>query len=265
MTSTSACRSLTTPACTEQQQQSLKRRPSSPLDCQSLQSSLKRVRLSCSPGELRLQRDLRSLREWDQVSQECWKHSSFEAYLSLEDPLRLILHSHQARFWVQIPRMYPHRPPTIARVEGVAGIRHIVVQDAPHPSSCMPPPDCGTTLIYHWSPVMHLESLLDYLLQQSNPHHHNHHQQTTSIPTAEQARGFPSAKATTPSGQNSSLLFSSFVEEHKMEDQNNTAAGRQHSYFSPNRFDIGYGKYKDLLTPTTAVHPCSSNAMDTNE
>ena len=105
------------------------------LDCHSLQSSLKRVRLSCSPGELRLQRDLRNLvseQGWNQVGEYCW---NFQDLASLEqvtqqDPLRLLLlvrcggvsgqaarKSTWKRCWITIPRMYPHRPPVISQIE----------------------------------------------------------------------------------------------------------------------------------------------------
>jgi len=238
---------------------SLKRRSSSPslsspLDCQSLQSSLKRVRLSCSPGELRLQRDLRSLKGWDAVSQDCWARLG-GAHLTLENPLRLILHSEGARFWIQIPRMYPHRPPTIARMEGVTWMRHVVVQDTPHVSQAPPPDCCGNTVIYQWSPVMHLGDLIDFLLE--------------SRRTVKPRPRLRPSSPTHASGISTfaALPTSTFVEEHKMEDDDPHVAyqnqqRRNHdTFFPPNRFDVGYGKYMDLLATTTTT----SNAMDMND
>ena len=173
------------------------------LDCQSLQSSLKRVRLSCSPGELRLQRDLRSLITdgWSQPQDQVWL---LEGIAKLEqvtqhDPLRLLLaiqqqqqqhhhhdryhHPHGALLWIQIPRMYPHRPPVISRLESpTTNIQRIVVTEAPPLGQDWLPPStttatttasvstvgssCGTTIVYNqWSPVMRLGDLIQFLLQ----------------------------------------------------------------------------------------------------
>jgi hypothetical protein len=143
------------------------------LDCQSLQSSLKRVKLSCSPGELRLQHDLKMLspHEWqvegtpqDQNGDyhtTIWTHVSTRARLKLVDSLRLYLflptdatvgfnhknsnqrhqhhhqhhHHHYGRYhWrmmIQIPRMFPHRPPVVLRMEGNLWVKQIVISETP--------------------------------------------------------------------------------------------------------------------------------------
>src|SRR5688500_2386117 len=106
-------------SCSTPSTPSLKRRPpysssdsSSFLDCQSLQSSLKRVRLSCSPGELRLQRDLRTLvseQGWNLSQDNCWILDGVARLKQLDDdPLRLVLQLSQnnASVWIQIPRRY---------------------------------------------------------------------------------------------------------------------------------------------------------------
>jgi hypothetical protein len=122
------------------------RNSSSYLDCQSLQSSLKRVRLSSSPGELRLQRDLRHM-----VSSGTWvpqqnqddssgsttgegvwiwhppeppvtaksQHQPPPPHIELQqvEALRLRLtFQHSVVAFIQVPRMYPHRPPLISRI-----------------------------------------------------------------------------------------------------------------------------------------------------
>ena len=107
----------------------------SSLDCQSLQRSLKRVRLSSSPGELRLQLDLRQLtqnNEWIQTSEDVWHCPRTKCRLeqSQADPLRLVFflptsstcsrNASATRIWIQIPRMYPHRPPTITQIQHAA-------------------------------------------------------------------------------------------------------------------------------------------------
>ena len=192
------------------------------LDCHSLQSSLKRVRLSCSPGELRLQRDLRNLvteQGWNQVGEHCW---NLEDVASLEqvtkqDPLRLLLlvrcggvggHGQSTgettwkRCWITIPRMYPHRPPVISRIEDMPSdngqpttkdqtapgwdsftgnpfsrqhhlqlqnrsrpaVERIVIHEAP-PNGQAPSVPCGSTVVYnHWSPIMRLGDLLSFVL-----------------------------------------------------------------------------------------------------
>jgi ubiquitin-protein ligase len=177
------------------------------LDCQSLQSSLKRVRLSCSPGELRLQRDLKSL-----VSSQGWTQNEDCFYLpeiaklepvSPHDPLRWVLRLHNhSTVWMQIPRMYPHRPPVILKVESSLPsslssssssttssnhrIQRIVVTEAPPTNSntmsaataaantnttttsrLQDPASCGssTTVVYNqWSPVMRLGDLLQFVI-----------------------------------------------------------------------------------------------------
>lgn len=181
------------------------KQPRAILDFQSLQSSLKRVRLSLSPGELRLRRDLEilHLHGWLPLSDAddsfdfpelhtiasndtmSWYHSTIGARLVLVDSLRLCLflpasasnatsnnldtmaveeslqyageqshqderqhrhhrHCHQhhsshppmgsrRKIWIQIPRRYPHKPPVVSRIEGLAGVERIVVNDAPPP------------------------------------------------------------------------------------------------------------------------------------
>ena len=105
------------------------------LDCQSLQRSLKRVRLSSSPGELRLQLDLRHLvmsREWIHTAEDIWYWPRTACRLEQcqVDPLRLIFYLPQqfATVWIQIPRMYPHRPPTVTRILHGAGSPHPSIQ-----------------------------------------------------------------------------------------------------------------------------------------
>ncbi|KAL3792870.1 hypothetical protein HJC23_004795 [Cyclotella cryptica] len=108
----------------------MKRSPS-PLDCQSIGQSLKRVKISTSPGELRLDRDIELL-----LSSKTWTStennspnggrineiSSQNARLVRDpvDPLRLrltVLRSMERwMFLIQMPRMYPHVPPVVTRV-----------------------------------------------------------------------------------------------------------------------------------------------------
>lgn len=132
------------------------------LDCQSLQCSLKRVRLSSSPGELRLQRDLRHLESsgtWQRVGNaDVWHWhppaapvtarrrspctSTTAAVPRIElrqlESLRLRLTiPNSVVVWIQVPRMYPHRPPLVGRIAyndespDSHRIEHILVHEAP--------------------------------------------------------------------------------------------------------------------------------------
>lgn len=188
------------------------------LDCQSLQSSLKRVRLSSSPGELRLQRDLRhmvSSGSWITKQQDQQQTSSQNETLVWHPPappvtarpptnpqqtlhielqqvesLRLRLtFQHSVVAWIQIPRMYPHRPPLISRIvynhhnndsniNSNAGIQSILVHEAPpnrgtgestaeqEDNNSHDAIQCANTVVYRtWSPVQRLGDLLDFVIQ----------------------------------------------------------------------------------------------------
>lgn len=149
-------------------------------DCNMLQSSLKRVRLSRSPGEFRLQRDLKTLDaiEWGSshvasnalnFATTTWIHRNTGARLTMVDSLRICLflpmtaaqqnrkcstsvdpeqqYQHQLhsyhrdyrwRIMIQIPRMYPHSPPVVTRIEGLS-LDTIAINELPpgvqhHPS-----------------------------------------------------------------------------------------------------------------------------------
>ncbi|CAB9497745.1 expressed unknown protein [Seminavis robusta] len=202
---------------------------SSYLDCQSLQSSLKRVRLSSSPGELRLQRDLRhmvSSGTW--VPQQDNRHKNSEVWmwhppappvtvkahnqpppphieLKKVESLRLRLtFQHSVVAWIQVPRMYPHRPPLISRIvyqDNYGGnnnntkqtIQTIVVHEAPpgrsDGASVISPEDQphqiknnanpihqGNTVVYHnWSPVQRLGDLLEFVIDTFRKQHNEIH------------------------------------------------------------------------------------------
>lgn len=127
------------------------KRTTSPFNCNSIGQSLKRVKISTSPGELRLEKDLEILNQnqWTCCSQNNnyvpvepspWRSNSISTSRSNGelchknarlvrdpvDPLRLRLTClHQPfsqslferwTFMIQIPRMYPHLPPLITRV-----------------------------------------------------------------------------------------------------------------------------------------------------
>mmetsp|Transcript_6603 Transcript_6603/g.16094 ORF Transcript_6603/g.16094 Transcript_6603/m.16094 type:complete len:452 (-) Transcript_6603:407-1762(-) len=143
------------------------------VDCNLLQSSMKRVRLSRSPGEFRLQRDLKTLdqTQWGSshvaanalnFSNTTWIHRSTGTRLTMVDSLRMCLflpvtamqasgqptsdivnpeeqyqhqlhsyhHDYRWRIMIQIPRMYPHTPPAVTQIDGLA-LDSIVINEKP--------------------------------------------------------------------------------------------------------------------------------------
>ena len=98
--------------------------------CASLQRCLKRVRLSSSAGELCLQRDLCDLAAtagWQCVdNDDCqWTFPAKGLTLVRKAPLQLVLRvpsrtstgtAVDSMVWLQIPRLYPHRPPVVSRI-----------------------------------------------------------------------------------------------------------------------------------------------------
>lgn len=284
---------------------------SSSSDYQSLQSSLKRVRLSCSPGELRLQRDLRDLigLGWHLIGSDNENLDvnsiSFEsnprwylpggtvpAEVHFLDAHRLVLHlklpTDVGRIWIQVPRMYPHRPPTVSRIERL-WMDQIVIHEAP-PSGKKPPSNGAASrhskvLLYNdWSPVQNLGTLLQFLVDNAL-----HATGTVPSQVTSPCNSTASSRATSPqttlphhppnySSSSSSLssshtnaahdlstnqLQTHIVEEHKMEESHTSQMGNSFddamepvangsnkmlSPFAPNRFDMGYGRYQDLLS-----------------
>lgn len=139
---------------------------------------LKRVRLSTSPGELRLELDLEHLAtamHWTQVNNHRWgsKHGVI-LERRRQDPMSLVLHFDQStKIWMQVPRCYPHEPPVITHVQHPY-VLHVIVTLEPAMHSMMTI-QSDTTLVYDkWSPVRQLSDLLDYLtatLSQRQCHH----------------------------------------------------------------------------------------------
>lgn len=224
-------------------------------DCKSLQRSLKRVRLTSNitPGELRLQRDLRHAvlnQQWVSTTEDEWKilyvgevdrkRRENEDDLSMheapllhddeprsvrvavsrdeQDPMELILRIdvtyHQASAFVastatttlhlQFPRLYPHRPPAVRRIEyqhqqqqpkstWLAENRIKPNVDSSSVNYCplMPKlqriiisasPDCseedkavasaGTVVLTEWTPVSRLTDICHWLVDVVLAHHH---------------------------------------------------------------------------------------------
>ena len=157
----------------------------SSFDCQVIQHSLKRVRLSSSPGELRLNTDLKHLTHhhpphqqsahqasaptlppttstWIQVHDDEWTNPATGSRLVRcpVDPLRLFVHSADGRTCVslQIPRMYPHSPPVVTRQGNFEGGGQYSM-DATNDGL----QELRAQLHEWWSPVKSLVHALDFL------------------------------------------------------------------------------------------------------
>jgi ubiquitin-protein ligase len=128
------------------------------VDCTSLQRSLKRIRLSLSPGELCLQRDLASL-TWERVSEDRWTLPA--CVLERVDPLLLQLSSRTQSCSISIPRLYPHRPPVITRVNGLY-YTSIAIKENVHENAVYT--NERAAVITDWSPLWRLENVLSACL-----------------------------------------------------------------------------------------------------
>lgn len=167
--------SPTTPIIANKRQRSPRNRPhphsstesNSHVDC--LQQSLKKVRLSSSPGELRLQKDLRHLvmhRHW-KLSTSCdgtlyqAPHANVRLWVDDKDPLQLALDlQNQVRVRLHVPPLYPHRPPVVQQVQGHARIQHVVVLGGGECPKSMP----SQTLVFdQWNAISQLDQFIDFL------------------------------------------------------------------------------------------------------
>ena len=130
------------------------------------QPSCKKMRISHSAGELRLDRDLGAL-NWPRPYQNFWCAGENLA-LERKGPLELILTVHNTRVYIQLDRMYPHVPPVVVHVEN--GPR-IMVSSAP---GCAAPgndvamqcQDNDNTIHYNlWTPIQGIGDMLDFVVR----------------------------------------------------------------------------------------------------
>jgi len=139
-------------------------------------ASLKRVRLSTSPGELRLEGDLRSLATFTRMDCRHWVSKKGDGALferQFGDAMTFVLYlSQHTQVWMEFPRQYPHEPPKITRVIHPY-FDHVVVTVQPAMVDSFTPHSSDTTIVYdQWSAVRRLEDFLCFLvaaLKQSRP------------------------------------------------------------------------------------------------
>lgn len=121
-----------------------------------LGQSLKRVRISTSPGELRLDRDLQQL-GWSTSNRFLTDH----IWLDRVHALRLVLMiSNRIAMHIDIPRMYPHEAPKLVRVVQ-EDERDSDSSRTPSSSSSLQLPDYAA-----WSPIQTIQDYIQYLLEQ---------------------------------------------------------------------------------------------------
>ena len=204
-----------------------------------LGSRLKRVRISMSPGELRLDRDLSELAtKWTQVDDRVYQCS--DAILErTNDPLRLLLRVQHAEVHIMISRLYPHAPPVVTKVWNTdtpfrrdssgSRIQQVsVLIKAPESQFRQPMQEeyvasavHSRTIVYdQWSPIQQIGALLDFLMDAFRIDYHN----------------------------NDSNSHSSLVSEDQEFDamQISPSSKKQQPLdcFPPNRFDVGYNRQR---------------------
>lgn len=156
------------------------------LEYQSIQSCFKRVKISTSPGELRLSKDLEDI-----CTTHHWRHhnrdflspdSCIKLHQDVVDPLRLSLSvwgkNVVMTYMLQVPRMYPHAPPVVYRVSADPPLQYpsgmptleqvrIVPQTTTTPSSPLTKTTRPSNIeIYNqWSPISRLMDLIEFLVE----------------------------------------------------------------------------------------------------
>jgi hypothetical protein len=179
--------------------------------------------------------------------------------------------------WIQIPRMYPHRPPVISRLEGDdLWMDRIVVQESP-PSvmrGSVRPTVCGSTVVYNqWSPILHIGDLLDFLIQTGLSGRPTGNGNWNTNTNTTDNNNMTTMKGVDHNDDHNDNMGGICVEEHKMDDASTMSFVPTHHPFgtyrsgtppdlNANRFDVGYGKCEDPLSLSTTTTTSSSNAME---
>jgi ubiquitin-protein ligase len=183
---------------------------------------LKRVRLSTSPGELRLERDLHDLAtmsmHWTRVSNRRWESKHGVVLERRQDPMSFVLHFDQStQIWMQVSRSYPHEPPIVTHVQHPHVLHVIVTLEPASTMHSMMIIQSDTTLVYdNWSPVRQLSDLLDYLTETLSLSPRLSHHRDISTPT--------------------------LLSDQDMQEPPPNPILNLQKELSPNRFDMGYPK-----------------------
>lgn len=204
-----------------------------------LGSCLKRVRISMSPGELRLDRDLSELAaKWTHVDDRAYQCADARLERT-NDPLRLLLRLQHAELHLMISRLYPHAPPVVTNVwnndtpfrgdSSGSRIQQVIVSvKAPETQHRQPMQEeyaastmNSNTIVYdQWSPIQQIGALLDFLVEAFRIDYHNYYSNSHSLLVCED-QVFNAMQISSPRKKQQPL-----------------------DCFPPNRFDVGYDRQR---------------------
>jgi len=228
------------------------------LDCQSLQHSLKRMKVtSASPGELRLQRDFKhAVHSAGWIPAEncgnAWKvpatagggHGWMWVRQSLHDPLQLTVQYETVwTLWLDVPRLYPHRPPTVRRIvfhdhEGNEdpyrhGFQQIWLQSSPD-DPLLQQMVQGVVMVRGWTPLLQLDEIIRVLLFPVMMGRVSEADCATEVSVSFQQHRQPTQQLPSPTTQH---------QEENSDSNNDVMRDADHyCLFPPNRFDVGYDR-----------------------
>lgn len=251
------------------------------LDCQSLQRSLKRMKVTTSyPGEIRLQRDIRHATESEgwQVEQgvKTWRapalvqqhsHVALQPFMivrqSAEEPLQINVLWDNWSIWLDMPKLFPHRPPRIRSVMDNTHSRvcpRLIFQEFPdqhHGDHAESLPSRVRNVedevnLSGWNPILRLHEILHLVLAAV----HRHFRVTArNEPIAQSSlhNSFPKPKHSSlllrTSTRPSSLLL--IQKDQCLQQHNNALIDEKLEIFPPNRFDCGYERYQSSVRVST--------------
>eukprot|EP01041_Mallomonas_annulata_P010516 gene10516-21930_t len=91
---------------------SLKRKPLDDIESCSLSDQIKRFRITVTPGELRMQKDLKSIQDVNGISFDYFDHGSC-VVIRFKETCRFCPQT----FQITIPRFYPHDKPIVRSLD----------------------------------------------------------------------------------------------------------------------------------------------------
>lgn len=222
-----------------------------------LQLSLKRMKVTtASPGELRLQRDFKHAvccAGWVPVGGcfHAWKvppplgnnEQCYTVKQCIENPLKLVVMNSSKKWtvWLSIPRLYPHHPPILSRIECPSPF-DAIIQAGPEDPQVELARKRGAVIVRGWSPLMRLHEILSQLMIPllEEPFDHNDYfmeepiEQQRNNNNNNRRHWYAEADCATESRDHSqcSSLPRSMNDQHTI-------------IFPRNRFDLGYRRDYD--------------------
>ena len=225
-----------------------------------LGSTLKKVRISMTPGELRLDRDLCELSGgWTRVGDRVWVLRPHVRLDRLNDPLQLVLRVGDAKAYLQLSRMYPHVPPVVAHLENSHNIQRVVVSvvepaiDDDNNNNGVAMEQEQQQQMFHQQQQQQQQHAWDDSVMMTTPGHHHHHPQQNYYCRNQGSTATPTTTTLTfdqwsPIRQLGELLHFIIhaLEHEKWRREGGTmppsAPSKHSTMFAPNRFDLGYDR-----------------------